>query len=260
MLIDSHCHINSLTPEQRTVVFTPEVSCYCFIDSSINIKTSVESLQMSRTVSFVYSSLGFHPFCASEYNPDIIKDYEKMLEDGGKKVVAIGEIGLDYKAEVSQDKQEEVLRQFIMLAKRRNLPVVIHNRLNPTVASTNYKLRILEILDEFYSSYESVVFHCFSYNRDLLIRIVEKRGMVSFSLNVLRRKKRLLEALLACPLDNLLLETDSPYMRIEDAASTPLDIRRVYDFVADVKKIDSSKLEQVVGNNAKRIFPAIGCL
>ena len=255
MLIDSHCHINSLADEQQKAVCSLDPVRYCFIDSGINIDSSIKSLDISRSSSFIYSSLGFHPFCVKEFTADTVKKYEKLIE-ANPKVVAIGEAGLDYKAGEPSGRQEDVFREFIDLAKRKDLPLAIHNRFDP---AKGHK-RVFSILNDFFSDYHAVVFHCFSYSKEMLLEIVDKGGFISFSLNILRKNKRLLEALKACPLDNLLLETDSPYMKVKDRLSLPVDIEKVYSFVAEIKQIDQSELEKKVSLNIKKAFPLIGCL
>ncbi len=221
---------------------------YCFIDSSIDLNSSKVSLEVSSKHDFVYSALGFHPFSGKSFSPTVIRDYDKLIDDN-KKVIAIGEIGLDYKADSPVQLQEDILAAFIELAKNKDLPVMIHNRWQDT--------KILDILDKFYSSYETVVFHCFSYSQDFLAKIVERRGFVSFSLNILRKKEEITQSLKSCPLDKLILETDSPYMRVAGKPSTPLDIDKTYKEAAEIKGISEKNLKQAISTNINLLFPGI---
>lgn len=246
-MIDAHCHLNSLSQDVRREVVS-RARDLILLDSGTNYQSTLESLALSGQYSFVWTLAGFHPFWAQEYSADLIEKYEQLIKVN-KKIVAVGEIGLDFKAQVSLEEQEPILREFIKLAKKFGLPVMIHNRLED--------LRILKILDDFYSSYEKVILHCFSYGEEFLEKIIEKQGVVSFSLNILRKKKSLLEALKKCPLANLLLETDSPYMRIDNRESTALDIKEVYSLAAQVKEIPQPALEQAIFANAKRLFNII---
>ena len=248
MLIDSHCHLNSLSKIIREDVISSSNSNYCFIDSSIDLNSSKASLEISSKYDFVYSALGFHPFSAKSFCPTVVRDYEKLIDN--KRVVAIGEIGLDYKAGASAQAQEDILIAFIELAKGKNLPVMIHNRWPDT--------KILDILDKFYSSYRKVIFHCFSYNQDFLAKIIEREGFVSFSLNILRKKAEILQSLKNCPLDKLILETDSPYMRVGGKPSTPLDIDKTYTLAAEIKGISKKELEREVFSNIRELFPHLG--
>lgn len=244
-LVDSHCHFNSLSEEIREEVVSSCGGNYIFIDSSIDTKSSLESVALSERHDFIYTSLGFHPFCGAEFSGKVIDEYERLIKEN-KKIVAVGEIGLDYKAEISLEEQESILCDFISLAKRENLTVVIHNRLDT--------FKVLEVLDKYFSTYQKVVFHCFSYSEEFLKEILQRGGFVSFSLNILREKKSIISSLNKCPLENLLLETDSPYMRIKNEPSTPLDVEKVYSFAAAAKGLEEEQLKKIVLSNAKRAF------
>ncbi len=247
MLIDVHCHCNSLSKIIREQVFAQAQakSDCCFVDSSIDVQSSLASHALSSHYDFIYTSLGFHPFCAENFSEELVGIYEGLIDEN-PRIVAIGEIGLDAKAQAPLDTQREVLNAWVRLAKRKNLPVVIHNRLDQP--------QVLDILDHFYPSYDRLVFHCFSYPVHILDRIIRKKGFVSFSLNILRSNKDILDALKHCPLSSLLLETDSPYMKIKDAASTPLDIVKVYQQAAALKGIEQTELAGHVQANAQRVF------
>lgn len=245
MLIDTHCHFNSLSRNLREELLSQGLGNYSLIDSGIDRASSLASVSFSKQYDFIYTSLGFHPFCAKKFRLEILAEYEKLIEEN-KRIVSIGEIGLDYKADSALEEQEDVLRHFIQLARTNNLPVVIHNRLN--------NFRVIDILDEFYQNYENVVFHCFSYSGEFLEKILKRGGFVSFSLNVLRKNKEITSSLKRCPLENMLLETDSPYMKIKGNSSTPLDIDKVYSQVASIKGIEQKQLEGTVFSNAQRLF------
>ncbi len=245
MLIDAHCHINSLNKSILSEVFSFASNAYIFVDSSIDVRSAEISLEINNKYPSVYSAIGFHPFSAKQFSDTTIETYKKLIQ-GNKKILAIGEIGLDETADVSHDEQEKILKVFLKLAKDLNLPVVIHNRFKEPL--------IFDILDDFFASYEKVILHCFSYNYEMLKKIIDKGGYTSFSLNILRKKKDIIDSLAKCPLENLLLETDSPYMKINDRPSNPLDIKEVYNFAAAVRKIPTNDLEQAVLNNFEKAF------
>jgi len=123
---------------------------------------------------------------------------------------------------------------------------MLHNRWHDDV--------IFGILDDYLSDYRNVIFHCFSEDVHFLERILAKNGNVSFSLNILRKKRKIDEALKEIPLDNLLLETDSPYMKVYGEYSTPLDIEKVYNYAARAKNVSLDEIESAVYSNAKRVF------
>lgn len=260
MLLDSHCHLNSLSEiNLRKVVDSFQGKGNKLIDSSIDLKSSQNSIELSNKYSFVYSSLGFHPFSCNNFSDQIYKKYKEFVEKN-EKIVALGEIGLDYKADLPLKIQEEIFEKWLVFAKENALTVLIHNRLDKdNWYSDKYpnRPRILAILDNHFSDYKRIVFHCFSYAYSHLAQIIDKGGFASFSLNLLRKNKKIIDSLKKCPLDNLLLETDSPYMRIKGEPSSPEDIESVYSYVAELKDISKEELERIIFCNAKKVFKKI---
>jgi len=249
MLIDAHCHFNAFSSLMREEIFSLAKN-HCFIDSSIDWDSSAASMELSQKYQCVYSSLGFHPFNGENFSSTVLNNYDAAIAQN-KKVVAIGEIGLDYKANVPLEKQKDIFGEFVRLAVKNDLAVIIHNRF---LAQEGKKHPILDTLDRFVKTYGKVVFHCFSYSSSFMNEIIDRGGYVSFSLNILRNKSEIVTSLKQCPLDNLLLETDSPYMKIKDKSSTPLDIQKVYAFTAAIKGIDEGTLKERVYSNVKRLF------
>ncbi|MCF7869615.1 MAG: TatD family hydrolase [Candidatus Omnitrophica bacterium] len=260
MLVDSHCHLNSLADSASLKVADWfKAFGHKLIDSSIGLKTSRKSIQLSRKYSFVYNSLGFHPFFYNDFSNEIYQKYKEFLKVNDK-VVALGEVGLDYKSKISLNQQEEIFKKWVELAKENNISLLIHHRLNKeSWYNDKYpnRPRILAILDQYFSNYQSIVFHCFSYSPEFLRQIIDRGGFVSFSLNLLRKNKKIINSLKKCPLDKLLLETDSPYMKIGDKESTPLDIKSVYSYAAELKNISKNELKGKIFLNVKKVFKKI---
>jgi len=245
MLIDSHCHINSLPNNIKEEILLKPTSGYIFNDVSIDLMSALKSLEISKDLRFVYTSLGFHPFTEEEFSQSVIAKYRSLIKTN-KKIIAIGEVGLDYKAKISAGEQEKIFEEFIKLSKETDLPLIIHNRWQDDY--------LFSILDRYFSNYDNLIFHCFSQGKDFLNKVICRGGLASFSLNILRKNKVILESLKQIPLKNLLLETDSPYMRISGVPSTPLDIEAVYDFVSFEKSIALDELKIAVDENFKKIF------
>lgn len=245
MLIDAHCHINSLSREQYQYFFSQAEGKLLCLDSSIDPDSSKKSLVLSAETDFIRSCIGFHPFSLDQFGRDTMDIYLSFIK-GNDKVAAVGEVGLDCKAPFSLDNQAEILRKFIELAQSLNLPLVVHNRLDSQM--------ILDILDEYYQSFVPVIFHCFSQDEAFADRVLEKDGTFSFSLNVLRKNSQSRKLLSYVPLDNMILETDSPYMKIKGRGSTPMDVEKVYQFAAEAKNIAFQDLEQKILENAQKVF------
>lgn len=245
MLIDAHAHINSLSEFQKKELIVNSASDYLFIDVSIDSESALQSLCLSQENACIYTSLGFHPINGKKFSPDVVEKYKALIRNN-RKIVAIGEVGLDYKAELESQEQQKLFLEFLKLSKDCGLPLIIHNRWHNDL--------ILDILNENFSTYENIVFHCFSEDKEFLSKILEKNGYVSFSLNILRGKKKIIESLKMVPLERLLLETDSPYMRINGQCSSPLDIEKVYNHAAKEKNIPFPELCRVIRSNVENVF------
>jgi len=245
MLIDAHCHINSLSEIQKEELVAKSESGYIFIDISIDFESAVQSIALSQECNNIYTSLGFHPINGGKFCNEVVEKYISFIKDN-KKVVALGEVGLDYKSTLGFKDQEGLLLKFTQLSREYNLPLIIHNRWQNNL--------IFDILNKHFSSFRNIIFHCFSQDKEFLSKVVERRGYASFSLNILRNQKKIIESLQMVPLDNLLLETDSPYMKINGRYSSPLDIERVYHFVAKTKKLTFPKLSKIICFNTERVF------
>ena len=245
-MIDAHCHLNAISDcPARQEILNTQGNGHILIDVSIDSISSLQSLSLSQNYDFIYSSLGFHPFTDEIFSSGTIEKYHSLFKNNNR-IVAIGEVGLDYKSRLSPFEQEKIFREFIKLSLELKLPVILHNRWQSDV--------IFDILDDYLPDYRNVIFHCFSEDIYFLERILKKDGNASFSLNVLRKKKKIEEALREIPFENLLLETDSPYMRIYGETSTPLDIIKVYNYAAEIKKISFDEFSKVVYSNAERVF------
>ncbi len=244
MLIDAHCHINSLTKNEFDTVLSCAAEGIVFIDVSIDRQSLLRSLEISRTYDFIYTSLGFHPFSGDTFDVHTIEEVRSFLSSS-ERIVAIGEVGLDYKADLPEDRQVDILSKFILLAQEYRLPVMIHNRWKTDL--------IFDVLDRYFSDYSRVIFHCFSQDKEFMEKVIEKNGTVSFSLNILRRKD-IRDVLKYVGDGNFILETDSPYMKIEGKLSNPCDIRRVYELAAEVRNISLPGLCRIVAENVERLF------
>lgn len=247
MLIDAHCHLSHLSLNKQGQLFETAANKIICIDSSVDYPGTLDSLALSKKYPFIKTASGFHPFWAQTYSQDLLKKYDLLIEKNLDTIVAIGEVGLDFKAEVNLSRQEDIFRKFIELAKKYSLVLLIHSRIEAPAT-------LFALLNEYYQDYSRIVFHCFSYGVETMKYIIEKYGYLSFSLNVLRNKKRITESLSGCGIDRLLLETDSPYMKIQGNDSSPLDIEKVYRYVADLKRIEYSTLIDQISKNANALF------
>lgn len=206
-LFDSHAHLNDeLFNDDREEMIRRAVSAGVtrILNIGFNRETIPTSLQLAEQYDYIYSSVGWHPVDAIHYRED---DYEwlKSLTDH-PKVVAIGEIGLDYYWDTSpRDVQDHVFREQIRLAKEVNLPIIIHNR--------DAHEDIVKILKQERAHEVGGIMHAFSGSVEMAKACIDMNFYISFGGPVtFKNARRPKEVAQAIPLERMLIETDAPYL------------------------------------------------
>ncbi len=252
MLIDTHCHLDfkDFDRDRDDVLKRAAAQGVRYI---INIGSSPEgskrSLLLADKYEPVFASLGIHPHEAPSVNEHVIKEFRSMARH--KKVVAIGEVGLDYyKSESPKDIQQSAFRRFVNLAMELDLPLVIHNR----EADSD----TLSILKEETGGRPKGVMHCFSGNANFLAQCLEMGLFVSFTCNVTFKNAKNLRLIVAeAPLNRLFLETDAPFLApqaFRGGRNEPSYIKYLVGEIAKVKNIPEEIIEKITSENAIEFF------
>ena len=236
-MFDVHCHVDALP------VLTQAMER--LISSGIKPSSWAAHRQLACEHS-LNMSLGLHPFFVfpdSQGDLDLLETYLNT-----PSVVALGEIGLDYHEETLSDRkaQQQVFSRQLEFAVQRDLPVILHCR-----KAHDDGFSILSRFD-----LRGVVFHAFSGHEQDHKRAMDRGDMLSFGFAITYRdnKKQTL-MLMATPLDRILFETDSPYMkRLPNEKSTPNDIQYVYEAAAKIKEIPLEDLVEQINDNIRRVF------
>ena len=220
-LFDTHAHYDDtqFDPDREALLSAlPENGVGLVVNPGCDISTSRQAVALAEQYPHVYAAVGYHPENCGPYVPeelDILRDLARH-----PKVVAIGEIGLDYYWEENppRDFQQQVFRAQLQLAQELDLPVIVHDR--------EAHGDSLTIIKEFPAV--RGVFHCFSGSAEMAKELVKLGWMVSFT-GVLTYKnaRKALEAAAAVPLERLMIETDSPYMAPVPKRGTRNDSRNV---------------------------------
>lgn len=194
-----------------------------------------------------YASCGLHPHDAKKFTTTTLREMERLIKSSSK-VVAIGEIGLDfYKNYSPQDIQREVFKQFLQFAEEFKKPVILHVR-------DAYK-EVLEIIKEFHLV--SVVFHCFSGGpQEAEVILQEANYYISFSGTITYKNEALQKVAKIVPVEKILIETDAPYLTpsLEKGRNEPAYLRHVLKKISDLKKIDYEELAEITYNNTLKAF------
>ena len=224
----------------------------------INVGASFEgcknSLALAQEHDFIYAALGVHPSDIADLTEESCEWIRQHLSD--PKVVAVGEIGLDYywdKEPEVQARQREWFRYQLQLAKESALPVSIHSR--EAAADT------MEIMKEAAADGIPGVIHCYSYSKEQALEYVDMGyyigvgGVVTF-----KNARKLKETVEAIPLERILLETDCPYMAPEPnrgKRNSSLYLTYVADAIAGLKGVTPEEVKTVTYENALRLFTKV---
>ena len=239
-LIDTHAHLDMLTEFDISGVGK-------VIIPSVEVKTMDTVVRLSENEN-VYSMVGIYPTEAKTYTEEV---ENKMIELAkNPKVIAIGEIGLDYYWDKSfVDLQKEVFIKQIKLANKLNLPIVVHDR--------EAHKDCFDIVKE-YNNGSKVVFHCFSGSVEFMRECVKQDwyialgGVVTFK-NAVKMKEVAKEV----PLDKLVLETDSPYLTpvpFRGKENKPAYVRYVAEEIAKIRETSVEEIIDITTRNAEEIF------
>ena len=251
MLIDSHAHLNDKRfdlDREYLIENLKNNGIELVVNVGADMESSRASVDLAQKYEAIYAAVGIHPHSATEMNEETLKEIEELSK--GEKVVAIGEIGLDYYYDNSpRDIQRECFRAQIRLAKRLDMPIVVHTR--DADADT------LEILKEEKEGLRGVI-HCFSSNRAQMKEYLDLGFFIAFGGPVTFKKTdELKEAAKIVPLEKLLVETDAPYLApipYRGKRNEPIFVRETAALIAHLKGIMLDDLALQTVKNTKEIF------
>ena len=257
MFVDSHAHIDG--PEfdaDRDEML--ERAQAAGVSTILNVGTGdpnsgvfERAIELGRRHDHIYTAIGVHPHDARFYS-DVAESRIKQLLDTAERVIAWGEIGLDFHYDNSpRDVQVEVFRRQLRAARECNVPVIIHTR--------EAEAETIEILQSEYSGADRRgVFHCFSGSRDLALRALDLGFMISFSGIVTFRKADDLRALAKeIPLDRLLIETDCPFLApvpYRGKRNEPAYVVEVARCIAELKGMEIKEVARQTTDNFTQLF------
>ena len=252
MLIDTHCHLDfpQFDNDREAVIRRAKDNKITYlINAGSSLESSLRSKELAQNFDNIFFSVGFHPHYADSFHQDIILKLEK--EGKSEKLVAVGEIGLDYyKSKSSRDKQKEVFLEFISLAKRLDLPLIIHCR--------DSQDDVYNILKKELNDFSRVVFHCFSGPQDFLDKCLDLEAMFSFTANITYPKAtKLRELAKRIPLKKIMLETDAPYLapqKFRGQRNEPSYVHFVAQELATLKDLTVEEISNVTTENAISFF------
>jgi TatD DNase family protein len=267
IFIDSHAHL--FYPDYKddledVIQRAVDAGVKYFVVPGTSVETSRQAIALSERYDAVYACVGIHPLDMAEADDGALHEIEKLSEH--KKVVAIGEIGLDYYYDTTpKDKQQRMFRSQIEIAIRRNLPIVVHTRDSMDDAVSAVEELIQK--NEYWRSQQATsnsrfpapkgVFHCFSGDAQTARRLFGLGFLVSYPGIVTFKNSPAVETLHAIGYDHIMLETDSPYLTPvphRGKRNEPMYIPQIGKKIAEICRATEEDVARTTTYNAKRLF------
>ncbi len=251
MLIDTHAHLQwaSFNKDREEVISRARgVGVEHIVNIGFDVDGSREAIELATKHRGIYATVGIHPHNASQLNQNVLNILRKLSEN--PKVVAIGEIGLDYYRNLSpRETQRKAFKAQLMLAEELGLPVVIHDR--------DAHADILEILSKFKVKTKTIM-HCFSGSKEMAEQCLRSGFYISFAGPVtFPNSRRLHEIAKWTDLNKILLETDSPWLAPQEVRGNrnePTFLPFIARKIADLKGISLGELAESTTENARDAF------
>ena len=258
-LFDSHAHLDDERFNEYREVLISQIheEIEVFVSAGYSLEGSKKAVELSKKYEYIYATCGISPNDIPQTEEELwimLKEIKNLVKENieNKKIVAIGEIGLDYYWEKDEDKrilQRKAFIEQIKLANEFNLPIVIHTR--EAVMDTLDILKKNEV-------YKKGVFHCCPLNRELVKEGLKLGFYISFAGPVtFKNSKNANEIISMVPNDRILIETDSPYLSPEPLRgkrNDPRNVKYIARKITEVKGITLEEVADITYNNAKRIF------
>lgn len=252
MLIDSHAHLDDKRFDKDRDKIIKDLKNHgvqIVINPGADVASSVKAVSMAKEYENIYAAVGVHPHDAKTMDNTTIQLLNSLANN--EKVIAIGEIGLDYHYDNSpRDVQKEWFVEQIRLAKKLKLPIIIHER----EASQDMYNILKQETDENLTG----VLHCYSGSLEMAREYLKMGYYISFAGPITFNNARISkEVAKSIPLDRILIETDSPYLSPEPRRgrrNEPLNVRYVAAMIAELRGISFDEVARVTSANTKKLF------
>ena len=247
MFTDTHCHIYKEYYENIEEVLknAKKSNVNRMINNGCDKKSNEEVLELTKNYENIYGAIGIHPENIEEYKEEDLKWIEENLKQ--PKIIAIGEIGLDYHyTKENKTEQIKLLERQLKIAEQYHLHVIIHSReATEDTINTLKKYKVTGVIHSFSGSLETAKIYI---KMGYLLGI---NGVITF------KNSKLKDVIKEIPLESIVLETDSPYLTPEPfrgKKNEPARIKEIAEFICDLKGISLEDLATITNHNIKRIF------
>ncbi|MFH1509393.1 MAG: TatD family hydrolase [bacterium] len=249
---DIHAHLDFKkfnSDRDKVIKENHEEGIEKIINVGVDARTSKKSLVLAKKYDFVWASVGIHPHAAKKYGDEDVIRIAKMAKKN--KVVAVGECGLDFFGEISDDEkklQRRLLVEQIRIAQENDLPLMLHCR-------NSYK-DMAEVIK--HEGWLKGNLHCFAGSREEAKLFLDLGFTISFTgIITYPKNDELYEVVKEIPLDKFMIETDAPYLSpqaVRGERNEPANVKYIYKRVAELKGKAIDKIIAHASHNAKRVF------
>jgi TatD DNase family protein len=260
-IVDTHCHLNfDIYDNDRgqVVLRAREKGITRILIPGIDLETSESSIKYAMDFEEVYSAVGLHPNQGQNWTKGTISELQKLARE--KKVVAIGEIGLDYyRDRTPLDLQQRIFYEQLELAADLKLPVIIHNRDASGEILRNVKKWHMDLSSRGIKLADNPgVMHSFSGDETLAREVISLNFKIGIGGPVTFKKAEILQSLVvSLPIENIFFETDSPYLTphpYRGKRNEPANVRIVIDKVAELKDESLYDIAKITTAEADKLF------
>lgn len=247
-IFDAHAHYDDkwFDEDRDTLLSSMKENGVSFIvNATVDIPSTLKAIELSEKYDFIYATAGFHPENLENLPEDYLEQIEKLSQH--KKVVAIGEIGLDYHWDIPKDIQKKAFEEQLILSKNLDMPVVIHDR--EAHGDT------MQILQKYMPK---ALLHCYSGSVEMMREYVKMGMYISLGgVVTFKNARQSVEVAKDVPLDRLLLETDAPYLAPVPNRGKRCDSSMILytaQRIAEIKNMDVQELLDITAQNAKTFY------
>ncbi|MEM2146653.1 MAG: TatD family hydrolase [Candidatus Jordarchaeaceae archaeon] len=246
MFVDTHCHIDLYPDLEDIIAHARQAGVVAIVAVSMNIESMEKVMEISNSYSnFIFPSLGLHPEASSNTTETELGKAVKIIKNSSKKLVAIGEIGLDHyfvKSKELYPWQEKIFREMLRVSKELNLPVILHTK--------GAERLVFRILEEY--ELRKVLIHWYTGPRDLVDTGIQ-RGYYFSVTPAIAYSKKVQYVAEKVDLDHLLSESDGP-VEYNKVRGEPKDCPTIVQKIAKIKGYKENEVEEKLFDNAVSFF------
>jgi len=250
-MIDTHCHLDfdPFNEDREDVIKRTKEKLTAVINSGTSLDGNKEVLKLANQhPNFIYPTFGFHPVSSGKISNDNLKLAIEYMKEHLDDILAIGEVGMDYfyvKDKGERARQNEIFTQFVELANEYEVPLLIHAR--------DCEKKAYNIVKD-YDNIPKVIFHCYSGSLKTAKKIIDSGYYTSFA-TMLCYSKHHQELVREIPIENILTETDSPYLAPKRGdRNEPANVALVVEKLAEIKEESFDTIDKVTEKTAKNVF------